>query len=269
MFGFLLSTVVVSAQVKLKLSLLPDGKTYEVSMTPESTWESPLNTTGSVQVVVAVPGSDPFLVKNLESKIQGITWSDDSYVENPPAAPGWQFIAFTVNELGNRSMPFEAGKETPLFSFCSAKGDCSEGILLLDNNDPMVKAVVKNKFNITQNITVLGMRGNACAGIAQAQVDCPEKPVEQAESWVSKVKANPIPAATYVDFSWVNGEGLETLELQLFNDKGQVIKKNKLNTKPGAQTFQVELDKLSQGIYSATFIANDKQKETLRLTVMP
>jgi hypothetical protein len=138
---------------------------------------------------------------------------------------------------------------------------------LLDNGDPLVKAVVKNNFNITQSLTVLGMRGNAFAGIAANKVECPELPgAELPETFISKVKASPIPAGSFVDFSWVNGEELFTLELQLFNEQGQIIQQHKLNTKPGAQTFH---EGKTQGIYSATFIANSKQRETVRLAVMP
>ncbi len=264
---------VVSAQVQLGLSLLPDGKTYQVSMTPETTWLTPMNTTGSAQVVVAVPiaigSSEAFLVKDLKSQVPGVNWLDDSYVENPPAAPGWTFISFTIKELGTKAIPFEAGVETPLFTFSSATGDCAEGLLLLDNGDPLVQAVVKNKFNVTQNLTVLGMRGNAVTGIGASKIECPEAPVQLPETWISKVIAGPIPAATWVDLAWVNGEGLETLDLQLLNEQGQIIKQHKLSTKPGAQKFHAEVDNMAHGIYSVTFIANGKQKETVRLVVMP
>lgn len=266
--GLLLGTF-ASAQVKLSLTLLPDGKTYQVAMLPETTWTTPQNTTGAVQVVVAVPGTEPFLVKNLESKLPGVTWLDDSYVENPDAAPDWQFISFSIKELGTKNIPYEAGVETPLFIFRSASGDCHNGLQLFDNNDPVVKAVAKNKFNITQNFTVLGMRGNAFAGIAHTAVDCPQLPTDQPENWIGKVKASPIPAGSFVDFSWVNQAGVESLELQLFNDKGQIVQQHTLSTKPGAQTFHAELSAKAQGIYSATFIANGKQRETVRLAVMP
>jgi hypothetical protein len=269
LIGLLLATL-ATAQVHLSLSLLPDGKTYQVSMTPERTWESPWNTTGSVQVVVAAPVGEGFLVKDLKSQIPGVSWLDDTYVESPPAAPGWTFISFTIKELGTKGIRYEAGVETPLFTFRSASGDCAKGLQLLDNGDPLVKAVVKNNFNITQSLTVLGMRGNAFAGIAANKVECPELPgAELPETYISKVKASPIPAGSFVDFSWVNGEELFTLELQLFNEQGQIIQQHKLNTKPGAQTFHAELEGKTQGIYSATFIANSKQRETVRLAVMP
>ncbi len=258
-----------TAQIHLSLTLLDDGKTYQVAMTPESTWESPKNTTGSVQVVVAAPVGEGFLVKDLKSQVPGVTWLDDTYVESPPAAPGWTFISFVIKELGTKAFRYEAGVETPLFTFRSASGDCANGLQLLSNDDPMVRAVVKDKFNVTQSLTVLGMRGNAFNGLVENKVECPEQLQALPESWVSEIKASPLPAASFVDFKWVNGEGLQSLELQLFNEKGQIIKQHKLNTNPGAQTFHAETDRMSQGLYSATFIANGKQRQTLRLTVMP
>ena len=239
-------------------------------MTPEATWQSPQNTTGSAQIVVAVPSAQPFLAAGIESKIPGVTWLDESYVESPAAAPSWQFISFTVKELGTKSIPFEAGVETPLFTFRSASGDCAGGLLLLENSDPLVQDVVKkNNFNITQNLTVLGMRGNAVKGIGESKIECPEKQPAISTKWISKVKASPIPASTHLDLSWVNGEGLQTLELQLFNDKGQIIKTHVLSIAPGDQAFRVKTETLAQGLYSGTFIANGKQKESFRMAVMP
>nr|HQU60947.1 hypothetical protein [Saprospiraceae bacterium] len=56
----LFMSCVLQAQVKLKLSLLPDQQTYLVSMIPEQSWDMPMNMVGSAQVVLQMQAGRPF-----------------------------------------------------------------------------------------------------------------------------------------------------------------------------------------------------------------
>jgi hypothetical protein len=161
------------AQVKFNLSLMPDQRTYLVSMVPETTWPSPQNTVASVQVVLQTYADKAFLAGEIKSMIPGISWSDNAYVEKPSAADNHNFVCFVLNERGTNKISFEAGLETPLFTFVNLEPGCVGIVELVENNSTIVQNVVQNdRLNITQNMTVLGARGNAYTGVVNKTTDC-------------------------------------------------------------------------------------------------
>lgn len=246
----------VQAQVKLKLSLMADQQTYLVSMLSESTWEAPMNKVGAAQVVIRMEAGRPFLAGNITSLISGISWMDNAYVNSPPSAPEYSFVCFALNERGTGKIPFEAGVETPLFSFTNLEPGCVGQIELVENKDRLIQKVVhKDRLNITQNMVVLGARGNAWSGVAGGGADCAA--VVQASNEapiVSNLRVFPIPTTDALQITWENSEGPTVEKLVVSGLLGRPLMLEKII--PGLKTQQISLDVSSfpTGLYTGSLV---------------
>lgn len=269
--GLMVCSVFASnAQVKLNLTLMPDQQTYLLSMVPEVSWKEPMNMTGSAQIVIRLPADKPFTAGYIQSLIPGVTWSDNAFVEKPASAPNYNFICFVLNELGTKSIHYQAGVETPLFTFKNVEPGCVGKLELLNNDDPVIEKVVQNDhINITQNITVLGAFGNAVAGILNNAVDCTATGTTATVNLVGDLRVFPIPVVDFLNIRWVNGSVTDDMpgHLHVFNSLGELMSLNFLTRLPGEQQVQLEVGSWPTGIYVARFIASSGKIQSFKFVV--
>lgn len=266
---FTILGLTANAQVKLNLSLLSDHKTYMVSLIPEQSWAPPMNMIGSIQIVVKAPVGVPFSAGNITSLVNGLSWSDNSYVDHPASSPDFNFICFVLNERGTKLIPLNAGEETPLFTFVNANQDCVGTMELIDNNDPLVQAVVNNDhLNITQNITVLGARGNAYSGLANSSTDCSETVTAVNEGLsISRLSLFPVPTKDVLQINWENTAENKNCQLRISDMNGKVINIIEIAEMVGPQSLKLNVSSYPTGVYSAVFMSEKGNSRPFRFVV--
>jgi hypothetical protein len=256
----------VQAQVKFKLSLLSDQQTYLVSMAPEVSWPTPMNIVGSAQIVLKMPSDQPFLAGNINSLLPGVTWADNAYVESPKAAPDYNFICFALNEMGTRNFQFEAGVETPLFTFTNLEPERARSIELVENEDPMVKEVIRiDRLNITQNLTVLGAGGNAYTGIIKDDLTVVRTIGEPLI--LTDLRAYPIPAVDELQVTWTSLPDQEVRRLVVTDLLGREIVMQRISEETGAQQIRLDVSAYPTGLYQASLMTGSGERTTFKFIV--
>lgn len=259
----------IGSQVRLNLSLMPDRQTYLVSMLPDQSWQAPMNAVGSAQIVIQTDAAKPFLAGQIKSLVPGVSWLDNAYVESPGAAPQYRFICFALNEPGTRNIAFQAGVETPLFSFVNLEPGCAGPVNLIDNNDPLIQQVVsKNHLNVTQNITVLGARGNAFSGIAVNNADCSELQTKTEEFIVSNLKIYPVPATDILQMHWELAPEQNIDKLLVTDMIGRQLVLETIKPLAGAHQYNLDVATFPTGLYLATLINKEGKRQSFRFTVL-
>jgi gliding motility-associated-like protein len=141
----------VFAQVKFRVGLQPDKKTYNVYLRPDISWAPPLNSTVSSQLSLRVP-TGGFDVAKLASK-KG-QWQKSVHVKAPTEAPGYDYISFSLVAPTN-DITYEKGKEVLIFTFENS-GKCVGNLVFIENEkDPFWPPNSKN-MNVGNLITVSG-----------------------------------------------------------------------------------------------------------------
>jgi hypothetical protein len=236
-----------AAQATLGLSLLEDGETFVVSLISQNDWPAPLNTIGAAQVVIRAEANASFAATEITSLIPGTTWSDNVYLDDLSGTSDYQFVCFTLNEKGTRNIPFTAGVETPLFSFKNAGGECPGELHLIDNQDPYVLEVVQtDHVNITQNLAVLGARGNAFEGVYTQPVSCETSNIGKHLNFQHFV-AFPNPVNSELTLSWALSNGGYVNELRVTTLDGKLV--TTLPIANRATEITVDVKQWSSGLY--------------------
>lgn len=164
----LLFPEIIFSQIHYKLSLLSDQETYQVSMVSDVTVAPPFNLTASGQITIKVPhGEDDtyFEIKELTNLISGVTWSNNSRTDAPIEEPCYDYISFGLISLGTSGIEYEAGIETPIFSFKNGATLCTDSISLFDNDLDAFRPPNSLNINVGNQLTILGGNGqNAYTG---------------------------------------------------------------------------------------------------------
>jgi hypothetical protein len=262
-------TQISQAQVKFNLSLMPDQRTYLVSMIPETTWMPPQNTVGSIQIVLKMPADKAFLAGEIKSLIPGISWSDNAYIERPSSAKAYTFVCFVLNEPGTKKIPFDSGVETPLFTFINLETGCVGSVELVENESEIVKSIVQaDRINVTQNITVLGARGNAFSGILNSTTDCTLiTSTNVKNSIVKNLRIFPVPASDYLHVYWNNDADGGANKISVSNMLGEIIAIENTNNVVGEQKVVLDVAGYSNGLYTAVLSNSSGERQTFRFII--
>jgi Secretion system C-terminal sorting domain len=260
------------AQVKLSLSMMADEQTYLVSLVSEETWKAPHNAVGSIQVVLKYAAKKSFLAGKITSLVPGVSWTDNAYVESPSSDPAHNFVCFVLNENGTKQIPFRKGEEIPLFTFTNLTKDCVGKLELLDNQDALVQHIVnQDHLNVTQNITVLGARGNAYAGVLNRQVDCTKKAisVKNPSSLINHLRAFPVPTSDQLQVNWENASANGAQTLIIANVLGEIINIRKDLTPEikGQQSLSLDVSTYPSGLYTGTLVNTKGESQSFRFIV--
>lgn len=267
----LLISTMVSAQVKFNLSYQEATKVYTLSVVPEVTWEMPKNMLSSAQVVFRVDADKEF-IPGITSLVEGLTWADNAYVEQPDGAAGYTFVCISLVNGPTSKIGLTAGQETPLFSFVNAGNGCAGKIEMVANDDPMVQAARGAGFNVTQHFALLGARGNAFSGFINGEVDCtPASGInEPGNKIVDEVKIAPVPADKTLTIQWTllaEQKGLR--QMVICDALGREVFREKISDGKGQYTLNVNVENWQAGMYRMRFVfENDQQTQSWNLMVI-
>ncbi len=159
----------IYSQISGKIILLPDNKTYQVSIIPSINFSPPLSTTNNAQITLVAP------VGGLNvSNFQSITgqWDVASIVEAPTENPNFSYYSIS---LGGpvEDIIYNNNTEIILFTFQNS-GDCIGAIAIIDNRtDPFIPPNSQN-INVGNLFSILGVGPtNAYNGVAESSASCP------------------------------------------------------------------------------------------------
>lgn len=258
----------LQAQVRLNLSLLPDQQTYLVSMVPDVSWPTPQNMVGGAQICLQMPAGKPFLAGQIKSLIPGTTWTDNAYLEKATATADYQYVCFSLSEMGTKAIPFSEGVETPLFSFKNLEPGCVGVLELVENNNPVTQSVVaKDRVNITQNMTVLGARGNAYTGLMNSRVDCTLISTTDERPIVSRLRVFPVPATDVLQVAWENSESSKISKLQVADMLGRQMALENTSELAGEQQLRLDVAGYPTGLYLASLVNQSGERQSFRFIV--
>ena len=253
-----------TAQVSFQLSLMPDRKTYLVSMTPAQTWAYPKNITGTAQVTVRIPANARFTAGRITSLQQGVKWLDNARVERPAADRMHDYVSFSLTSMATKAIPYQANVETPLFTFTNIQNDCVGKVELVDNADATTQNVVAEGFNVKNHISVLAMHGEAFAGAQGSRVaDCSATTnAQDLNNGLYVQTVYPTPATDLVTIEWTDSQASKAQNTVLIvtDVLGQEMVNQKIDPLSiKASTNKIELDVRSwaSGVYLFHFV-NDK-----------
>ncbi len=254
----LLGTNLLLGQVKFKLSLLSDGKTYQVSMIPEVTFQSPLNVTSTAQVTLKAPtrGLEVDQIFNLQD---GVEWEPNSMTERPIEAPESDYLSFGLVTQGTDKIVYEAGVEVPLFAFTNFL-ECQGKIALMDNSNDPFAIPNSRQVNIGNQITVLGAQGDAYIGNAtESEVLCGDNltAIENIDPTKVNLSLFPNPATDYVfvAFSW--DRKAAPIKLKLMDVNGKLIQEKTIEIIKGNNQTKMDIQSLAQGNYFIELIGDN------------
>ncbi|MFK7937485.1 MAG: gliding motility-associated C-terminal domain-containing protein [Saprospiraceae bacterium] len=153
-----LSCSAVSAQIAFELQLLPDNETYQISMTPDTTYVFPFNLTSSGQVTIRVPhgtGDYRFETQDFQTLVAETQWDQNTRIDAPLEAPNWDYVSFGLISLGTDKYDYQTDVEIPIFSFKNGGIACVDSIELINLSDPFYPPNSQSA-NIGNSISILG-----------------------------------------------------------------------------------------------------------------
>ena len=254
-----------TAQVSFQLSLMPDRKTYLVSMTPTQTWAYPKNITGTAQVTVRIPANVRFTAGRITSLQQGVKWLDNARVERPAADRSHDYVSFSLTSMATKAIPYQANVETPLFTFTNIQNDCVGKVELVDNADATTQNVVAEGFNVKNHISVLAMHGEAFAAVPQGSrvADCSTTTnAQDLNNGLYVQTVYPTPATDLVTIEWTDSQvsKAQNTVLIVTDVLGQEIINQKidpLSIKGSVNKIELDVRPWASGVYLFHFV-NDK-----------
>ncbi len=136
LFALLSVSMATQAQVKLKLQLQADGKTYGVYARPDVDWVNPpANLTHAAQVTVVAPANS-LQVINLNSYAGN--WQLSTVVQQPSEQPSADYFLFTLVGA-TADIVYKKNQEVLLFTFENGLSICAGPFELMDNDhDPFM-----------------------------------------------------------------------------------------------------------------------------------
>jgi hypothetical protein len=242
------------AQVKLNLAYQQETQIYTVSIIPETNYPEPKNMLGSAQIVLRAKFSENF-TPIITSLVEGLIWADNAYVDYPADTPEYTFVSIALANGPTKKIQFETDKEVALFSFKNAGGDCPGLIELVSNDNPVVQAVRASGYNVTQNLGVLGARGNACSGILNGSIECAVSGISVTnDRIIGDVQIAPVPADRRVTINWQNlSEVNQRMEIVITDSRSREVFREKINGSKGENSLNVDVNTWPSGVYNFRF----------------
>ncbi len=243
------------AQVKFKLALLKDSKTYQVSMIADKTWEGPLNITGTGQVtLVTTAGS--FEIVNFKNINPNAEWHYNSRTDRPQENNDVDYLSVGLKSMGTAAITYKAGVEVPLFTF-ENQLPCTGSIKLMNHkNDPLFKNPNKES-NVGNYLSVYGAEGDAYKGnLGEEEIQCGVlSATELALEGTFKVSPNPFKADLNIKGDF---EKLKDAAIIITNTLGSKVYEKQIDSKNIGKQVELELDFLARGTYTVSIYQNGK-----------
>jgi hypothetical protein len=240
------------AQVKYQLTLMPDNTTYLVSMIPEKTLTFPHNITGTAQITVRIPAKSRFIAGEIKNLQAGVEWLSNVHLEDLKSDPTHEYVSFALKTMGTRNIPYEADKETPLFSFRNVRNGCVGTIELVSSDDPSVLKVIQEGYNVQNHLSIFGVRGEAAKGVLNQKADCNaiSTGINDAESPFKILAAYPVPTNEDLTVEYQNTLGnVENLQLVVSDVLGKEISRQRLPLSIQREKLTLNVTNWSSGLY--------------------
>jgi Secretion system C-terminal sorting domain len=258
------------AQVNFQLELMPDRKTYMVSMVSTESYSYPQNITGTAQVTVRMPTNTRFTAGRITSLQPDVKWLDNARIERPAADPTHDYVSFSLTTMATKNIPYVRGVETPLFTFVNIQNDCVGKVELVDNNSTVVKNITAAGFNIKNHISVLAKKGEAFSGIRNSVADCSATTTNtEDKSGVNVQNVYPMPATDLLTIEWMDDNAATATKTVLIvtNTLGQEVHSQKIGPLswniPTSSGIKGNLNKLelnvstwANGLYAFHFVTD-------------
>lgn len=159
----------LSAQVQGQITLLPDNKTYEVSIIVDRDLTAPSNIVinGQFTVYAATGGLELVNIRSINGE-----WEQSSFVKSPPENHSFDYYSIALSS-GFDDVDFVGGQATPLFTFENNAVCLSDIYFIDDDNDPFI--FNSQNFNVGNYFAISGVGfGNAFEGSSFIGAPCPE-----------------------------------------------------------------------------------------------
>ena len=111
-----------------------------------------------MQASIKVP-TGGFQVSNLTNLVGGAGFALSSRYDHPTEAPTFDYLSFTLQNLGTTAISYQNGVEVPLFTFENT-GACTGGSLFLVNDTDPFLPPNSLSANVGQQLTTLGYGTN-------------------------------------------------------------------------------------------------------------
>lgn len=150
-----LAQLLTAQNVQFKVDLLKDGVTYQVSMLPSVTWQTPDNNTLGAQITLVAPtgGGEIAALSNLNGD-----WKALRVIVAPAENPKKDYLVIYL--ATSTALPFQSNVETPLFTFQQNKRVAGSLVLLNNRTDPFMPPNSLS-LNIGNYITTRGGGGSS------------------------------------------------------------------------------------------------------------
>jgi hypothetical protein len=246
-----------NAQVKFKIQLLNDQKTYQVSMLPEANWASPLNLTGTAQITLVVPTGN-FEPKNVQNLVSGVEFEFNSRTDAPAENTSADYVSVGLKTLGTSSIKYQAGVEVPLFTFQNAMA-CAGKVSLLNHNTDLFFKNKSRNANIGNYLSVLGANGDAYTGnIGSGEVVCSGVLSTDFAGNGSKFSVSPNPFTTQLNFVAEFQTGGSDAKLSVTDALGVSVYAHEFQAAAGKTALQLDLATLVPGVYTLSVQKGDQ-----------
>jgi hypothetical protein len=234
-------------QLRFKLSLDEDLKTYKVSAISEKDLYKPDSYLGTAQVTFKVSVQSSFKITNIQTKSSEVFWDVNSVINAHPLAP--QYIYYSIGLRSETDFyTFKANEPVELFSFQN-KGDDNPMIELITNQDILAKSMKVAKANIGNQINVLGINN----GMTNAYVG--NYLSEGGNSDIANLQIQqvyPNPATDKISVVWENRLQEPEAEMNLYiidSQSGRVVQSQGVDTGYGKKLATVALNDYKSGAY--------------------
>ncbi|MEM6319864.1 MAG: gliding motility-associated C-terminal domain-containing protein [Bacteroidota bacterium] len=249
---FLSFGATLSAQVEGKIILLPDNKTYQVSVIPVTSLSAAFSITNSAQITLVAPTGGFEL-----TRLRGITgdWMISGFAKSPSENHSADYYSVQLNSPLT-DVVYTANEEIILFTFENSAICVGDVSIIDDNNDPFLPP--NSQFlNVGNLFTIRGIGPvNAYQGSAVGSASCPEPLAATASATVGSLNCSDDVTTMVVDIQ--GGEAPFTI-IYTNNETGVVdsVVSNQINT-------PVTLQNISGGDY--TIEINDAKNSSNVLT---
>lgn len=250
----------LSAQVQFKLEKLADGETFQVSMLPMQSWDSPMNITSTAQVTLKVP-TNSFEIMDLVSVQSNVNWEYNSKTTAPDEAPEFDYLSIGLTSMGTKQFHYQEGQSIPLFTFKNAE-PCQGSITLMDRDDPF-SAPNSKKANVGNSITVFGAKGEAYQqNLAAQAIPCGISKLTSSNEAIlpafsaPKLYPNPAIDQVAIEFQWELSASNGTLAILDFN--GRTVLKQAISLRKGANEIEMDIKNLPSGLFTVELRSQEK-----------